>query len=201
MKKILILLCCLICTATNAQPTKFTKNLDAYVGTWEYSSATCTFRIYLKKGKSYANKGGTFWNEIVYGGHYIAYNGIVITDMEAAVKRATDQTRTENEMNIVASNAKEKENQVNPNVLTFSFRDDLKDKRGTGKLTLTPGNPAKLRWQILKTSEKIILLLDGEPMPVIHQGWTVPEDVVLTKIYDTIGPPKPKDIGPDDEIL
>jgi hypothetical protein len=37
----------------------------------------------------------------------------------------------------------------------------------------------------------------------LNPGWTVPEDVVLTKISDTIGPPKPpKDLDPEDgEVL
>ena len=198
MKKILFLLCCLICTDTNAQPTEFTKNLDAYVGTWEYSSATCTFRLYLKKGKDYYRKGGPLRSEIIYGGHYIARNGIVITDLEAIAKIADDE---DTRMPIVATNAEETAAEVNPNLLIFTFVDDLKDKWGDGKMTLIPGNPAKLRWQILRMCEKIFIPISDEPEPVIQQGWTVPEDVVLTKISNTIGLPKPKELGPDDEIL
>jgi hypothetical protein len=175
------------CLIAQEQAKYYIKNLDAYVGTWEYVSDTCTFRIYLKKGKSYASKGGTFWNEMVFGGHYIARNGVVITNLERLTKTADDR---DSRMTIVASNARETATEVDPNELTFTFNDVLKDsKRGHGKLTLIPGNPAKLHWQILKTDERVIILFDGAPMPVIHLDWTVPEDVILTKIYDTIGPP------------
>jgi len=195
MKKIILISLFTIvvnCLMAQEQADFFTANLDAYVGTWEYKNDTCTFRIYLKKGKSYYRKGGPLMEEMVFGGHYIERNGVVITDLEAATKVATDAGGI---MTIYASNAREEENQVDPNVLTLGFRDALKDKGGSGKLTLIPGDPAKLHWQILKTDERRIILVDGAPMPVIHLDWTVPTDVFLTKIYDTIGPPpvpKPK---------
>ena len=202
MKKIILIsLFLIVINGLTAQEKAdfFTKNLDAYVGTWEYTSATCTFRIYLKKGKDYYRKGGPLSSEIIYGGHYIAYNGIVITDLESIIKTANDE---DTRMTIWASNAEKTAAEVNPNLLIFTFFDDLKDKRGSGKLTLIPGNPAKLRWQILGMSAtKIFIPINDEPMPAIQQGWTVPEDVVLTKISNTIGLPKPKELGPDDEVL
>jgi len=192
MKKILLIsLLIVIANSLTAQKVGnyYTKNLNAYVGTWEYTDADCTFRIYLKKGLSYYNKttNRLRW-EMVYGGHYIERNGVVITDLEAATKLAAEDDSV---MSITASNGKEEETLVNPNVLTLGFYDDLKEKGGTGLLTLTPGNPAQLRWQITKTDERVFLTVIGDPEPVFHEGWTVPEDVVLTKIFDTIGPPSP----------
>ena len=84
----------------------YTKNLDAYVGTWEYTDDTTTFRIFLKKGVSRILSDPY---EIIYGGQYLARNGVVIIDQEAAVQRATDKTRTENGLTISASNAQEEE--------------------------------------------------------------------------------------------
>ena len=166
----------------------YTANLDAYVGTWEYSDANCTFRIYLKKGKDYYSKGGPLCCEAVYGGHYIKQAGanIPLVDLTNAVQKATDENRKG--LTITADNGKKEASQVNPNELVFVFRDDLKgNKRGIGRLTLIPGNPAKLRWHIQKTAERgLIIRIDNEPSPVIHEGWTVPEDVILTKISDTI---------------
>jgi len=206
MKKILLFLCCSVCIYTNAQPTRFTKNLNAYTGTWEFQSDTCTFRLYLKKGKSYSCKGCPLANEMVFGGHYIERNGVVLTDLEAATKIATDQTRTENGMTIVAANQEPEEHLVNPNVLTFVFGDRLKDKKGSGELTLIPGSPMQLRWHIQNRSEKIFLRIVGDPDPIIHQGWTVPTDVILTKIADgdpdPITPPgKPGLGGKDPDII
>jgi hypothetical protein len=193
MKKIILInylfLIAVNCLIAQEQADFFTQNLDAYVGTWEYTDGNCTFRIYLKKGKSYYSKGGPLMEEIVYGGHYIERNGVVITDLEKATKWATDE---DNRMTIVAGNGKKEESQVNPNVLTFVFKDKLKEKGGAGKLTLIPGNPAQLRWHIQKTRERPnLFLIVGEPMPVREPGWTVPEDVILTKISDTRGEPRP----------
>ena len=67
-------------------------------------------------------------------------------------------------------------------MLTFSFSDRLKDKRGSGTLTLYP-KQQQLRWQILQESERVYLWTMGvDPEPVFHEGWTFPEDVILTKI-------------------
>ncbi|MCL2098327.1 MAG: hypothetical protein FWH23_06170 [Bacteroidales bacterium] len=156
----------------------YTKNLDAYVGTWEYTDDTTTFRIFLKKGVSSLSTS----HEIVYGGQYLARNGVVIIDQEAAVQRATDKTRGENGLTMSASNFEEEESEVNPNVLAFGFFDDLKDKGGSGTLTLYP-KQQQLRWQILQESERVYLWTIGvDPKPVFHEGWTFPEDVILTKI-------------------
>ncbi len=161
----------------------FTKNLDAYVGTWEFQSDTCTFRLYFKKGKSYVNKGGRLREEIIYGGHYVKRNGIVIIDLEEAMKTANDEDPRKT---IIASNGKEEESQVDPNVLTFVFRDDLKDKRGYGRLTLISGEPLQLRWQILERGEMVYITIEGvdPPPPPIPRDWTAPTDVILTKIAD-----------------
>jgi len=195
MKKILISLCCLFCVSIHAQPPKFTKNLDAYVGTWEFKNDTMTFRIYLKKGKSYYRKGGPLSHEMVYGGHYIERNGVVITDLKEAVNRATDDTRTANGMTIVASNSQFEESQVNPNMLTFVFSDKLKDKTANGQLTLqTNAIVPQLRWQILRMSERVSIWVRGiDPEPVVLEGWTVPENVILTKVGVAPPPLPPED--------
>ena len=193
MKKILLplFLCCLIYANINAQPAKFTKNLDAYTGTWEYVSDTLTFRIYLKKGKSYYRKGGPLSHELIYGGHYIKRNGVVITNLEEFMKTATDE---DSGPTIDASNCKWDEEDVNPNRLGLTFRDDLKDKRGDGQLLLIEGNPMKLHWQIQKMQKKYFMWEVGvDPEPVIQPGWTVPTDIILTKVA---GPPPPNIIIP-----
>ncbi len=169
----------------------YTKNLEAYVGTWEFQSDTCTFRLYFKKGKSYYSKGGPLREEIIYGGHYVKRNGIVIIDLEEAAKMATDENRR---MPIIASNGEEEASLVDPNVLTFVFVDELKDKWGYGRLTLIPGEPLQLRWQILKRSEKVYTTIEGvdPPPPPIPRDWTAPTDVILTKIADGFpAPPTP----------
>ena len=201
MRKILLInLMAIIANSLTAQKvgSYYTKNLDAYVGTWEYVSDSCTFRIYLKKGISYYNMmTKDIRGEKVYGGHYIERNGVVITDLEAATQAATEDNSS---MTISATNWKEVETMVTPNVLTLAFSDVLKDKGGSGKLTLIPGNPAQLRWQITETDERIIIWVEGvDPEPVEYEGWTVPEDVILTQISNSWpvnpgepgGPPPP----------
>ena len=186
MKKIILInLLAIVANCLTAQPAQktgiyYTANLDAYVGIWEYSDDTCTFRIYLKKGKSYSYDVETltkrYSNEEIFGGHYIKRNGVVIINLEAATRKATAYNNT---MTISASNSQEAAEMVNPNVLMLAFYDDLKDKSGTGELTLIQGNPAQLHWQITETD--IRYSMKGVP-ELVMPGWTVPEDVILTKI-------------------
>ena len=208
MKKIILLnLFLILVTPLIAQESAayYTKNLDAYTGTWEFQSDTCTFRLYLKKGKSYYYKGGRLSHEIIFGGHYVKRNGVVLIDLENAMKVATDE---DSRLTIVASNNQKEEVNVNPNVLGFVFVDNLKDKWGIGQLTLIPGDTLQLHWQIQSRRIRPFVWIEGvdQPPPPIAKDWTTPTDVILTKIADgdpdPITPPgKPGFGGKDPDII
>ncbi len=163
--------------------TFYTENLDAYVGVWEYHTATDTFRILLKKGKIY-NPDGNVRKEQVYGGHRYVKNRQVIADYTRGI--ASSRNRNYEVTPISASNGAFTESEVNPNELGLSFNDKLKDKIGYGTLTLIPGNPAQLHWKIEFRNDQMFLILEGDPEPVVYDDWSVPKDIILTKISDTV---------------
>jgi hypothetical protein len=161
-------------------PEYATKNLDAYVGTWEYREGADVFRIVLKKDRDYDDYDGTFLNERVYGGHLYIHDGEVVSDCIPVVLTST--TFDYSTMSISANNVELDEEDVETNELRLGFRDRLKNKTGLGTLTLMPGIPALLHWKIIRKTEGVYILEAGESLPVFDPAWSVPTDVILTKV-------------------
>jgi hypothetical protein len=161
-------------------PEYFSKNLDAYVGTWEYRRGADVFRIVLKKDNAFDDYDRTFLNERIYGGHVYIRDGIVVSDCIQIVEEST--TLDSKTMSISANNASLNEEFVTPNELRLLFRDHLKNKFGLGTLTLIPGTPAQLHWRIIREPEGVYILAAGESLPVFDPTWSVPTDVILTKV-------------------
>ena len=167
-------------TINTDKPKYFSKNLDAYVGVWEYSSGADVFRIVLKKDKDFDEYDGTFLNERIYGGHVYMRDGAVVSDCIQIVLEST--TLNYKTMSISANNAELKEEYVEINELRLAFQDFLKNKDGLGTLTLIPGAPAKLHWKINREPEGAVLLKPGEELREKDPTWSVPKDVILTKV-------------------
>jgi hypothetical protein len=161
-------------------PEYFSKNLDAYVGTWECSKGADIFRIVLKKDNHIAVHNGTFLNERIYGGHLYIRDGQLISDCIPAVLAST--TFDSKTMSISANNAELDEEDVDANELRLNFRDRLKNKIGLGTLTLIPGAPAQLHWKIMREPEGAVILKAGEELRVKDPTWSVPTDLILTKV-------------------
>ena len=196
MKKCLLYMGCLCCgtlslsaqkhvvldssiTINTDKPKYFSKNLDAYVGTWEYRAGADVFRIVLKKDKEY-DYDGTYLNEQIYGGHVYIRDGEVVSDCIQIVQEST--TLDFDIMTISANNASLSEEYVDPNELRLAFKDRIKNKRGMGTLTLIPGAPAQLHWKIIREPEGAVLLKPGEELREKDPTWSVPTDVILTKV-------------------
>jgi hypothetical protein len=159
-------------------PEYVSKNLDAYVGTWEYSKGADVFRIILKKDNDFDDYDGKFLNERIYGGHVYIRDGQVISDCIQIVQEST--TLNYETMSISANNVEVREEDVNPNRLRLGFKDFLKNKIGLGTLTLIPGTPAQLHWKIIREPEMVYI--GNEPIPVRDPTWSVPTDLILTKV-------------------
>jgi hypothetical protein len=164
-------------------PEYFSKNLDAYVGTWEYRAGADVFRIVLKKDKRYG-PDGEYRNERVYGGHVYMRDGEVVSNCIQIVEEST--TLDDETMTISANNAELKEEYVEINELRLAFKDRIKNKYGLGTLTLIPATPqqvAQLHWKINREPEKVYLQMEeGESFPASDPTWSVPTDLILTKI-------------------
>jgi hypothetical protein len=160
-------------------PEYFSKNLVAYVGTWEYRAGADVFRIVLKKDKHYGFDG-EYLNERIYGGHVYIRDGEVASDCIQIVEEST--TLDFDIMTISANNVEVDEEDVEPNELRLAFKDRIKNKRGMGTLTLILGAPAQLHWKIMREPEGAVLLRPGEELRERDPTWSVPTDLILTKI-------------------
>jgi hypothetical protein len=163
-------------------PKYFSKNLDAYVGTWEYSKGADVFKVVLKKDKEYG-PDGTYLNERIYGGHLYIRDEVVVSDCIPAVLSST--TLDSKVMSISANNVSLREENVKSNELRLGFKDRLKNKIGLGTLTLIPATrfrPAQLHWKIIREPEGAVILKAGEELRVKDPTWSVPTDLMLTKV-------------------
>jgi len=151
-----------------------TKNLDAYVGTWEYKTNTETFRVVLKRGVLYS-PDQTLMFENVFGGHLYIKDGATMADHTPYV---ADATADHQKMTVYASNGDLEHESVDPHVLQMGFFDRHKQKDRTGKLVLLLNNPPQLHWTVHKTAEMTALNSEED------HPWSAPEEAILTKISD-----------------
>ncbi|MCL2098724.1 MAG: hypothetical protein FWH23_08225 [Bacteroidales bacterium] len=185
MKTIYTIACLLLMNAglaqTTGQEVRETQNLDAYVGVWEYANATDTFRIVLRKGIESLPHS---YSECLIGGYRYVKQGVLIGDYtQGAIPSQflfKDFSVEDETITVLASNAHANPERINPNQLYVFFKD-----RGLGKTT-TQGqilllSPTQIRW-ILEESEGVYLTEEDIP----PAGFSVPTDVVMTKISDTV---------------
>ena len=190
MKKIVLInlfLTLIHCGITAQEQAEFyTKNLDAYVGTWQYATATDTFRIVLKKGIESTRHS---YCECLIGGYCHVKNGVLVGDYIGAGNFPAqfldkDIYMTDLSITVSGTNAFVNPNSIDPNRIRIHFKDI-----GLGKSTMKGQmlllSPTQARW-ILKAGEADIALLPGEVPPPV--GFSVPKDVVMTKISGTTPP-------------
>ena len=158
--------------------------MHAYVGVWEYANATDTFRIVLRKGiKSLPYS----YSECLIGGYRYIKQGIIIGDYTIGVIPSVflrdDLISEENEnITIMGTNSFAFPDEIDPNFIRIFFKDrGLGKSASSGLMQLL--SPTQARW-ILKDDEGDYALLPGEQPPIM--GFSVPTDVVMTKISDTV---------------
>jgi len=203
MKKIVLISLFAIvvnCIPAQEQARLFTKNLDAYAGTWEYATATETFRVVLIKGvRSFSNS----YAECLIGGYRYVKNGVVVADYTQgtipSVFQESDLSINNSAITVKGTNAALTLAEVNPNVIRIFFKDmGLGKTTSEGQMQLL--SPTQARWT-LKDERGIYALLPGESPPV--EGFSVPTDVIMTKIADgnppaELGDPPLPPIDPND---
>jgi len=195
------ILCVQLCMAQTASQTVYpTKNLNAYAGTWEYATATDTFRIVLIKGiTSFSNS----YDECLIGGYRYVKNGVVMGNYTQgtipSVFQESDFSINNSAITVRGTNSALTLAEVNPNVIRIYFKDmGLGKTTSEGQMQLL--SPTQARWT-LKDRRGVYVLLPGESPPV--EGFSVPTDLVLTKIADgnppaELGDPPLPPIDPKD---
>lgn len=148
----------------------FTANLDAYSGVWEYRSSNEIFRVILKKGTENTR---FVIGECLIGDYYYQKDGVVL-DTYNENKIPLEINDSNQDLIIVgATNAKVKQENVNPNELyMFIFDKRLKKVGSSCEILLL--SPTQIRW----------ILADGEGVYSVEDilGFSIPTDVILTKI-------------------
>ncbi len=171
------------CLAQNpTQKVYQTKNLDAYVGVWQYVSGTDTFQVALRKGI----KSTRFsYSECLIGGYKYVKNGVIVySHVQNFPSTFTNENFETFDMTIaiMGTNAFVDPNQIDPNEVRIFFKDrGLNKTTQSGLLILL--SPSQARWT-LKDDEGDFVYLPGEIIPA--DGFSVPTDVVMTKISDTV---------------
>jgi len=172
-----------VCLAqTSTQTVAYTNNLDAYVGTWEYATTTDTFRIVLRRG---VVSIAYIYSESLLGGYRYVKNGVLIGDYTQGVPDQfldKDFSEDDNSITINATNSCVHLEPIPPNELRLFFKDiGLGKTTGRGLIKLL--SPTQIHW-ILKDREGLF-----SPDNVPPLGFSVPEDVIMTKISDSWTPP------------
>jgi len=180
MKRIYLFSLLLILSSShclNAQEARhyLTKNIEAYVGTWEYKSDDELFRIVFVKGDYHF--GINYVVDCVIGGYFYQKNGVVVSDFLNDIP-AVRNNETHRKVKIVGSNLNLKLELINPNRIWIHFRDVVKDKlTENGSFSLL--SPTTARWKIEEESEDDFV---GKKRSSQENAFSVPTDVVMTKV-------------------
>ena len=167
----------LIAQKINIDITFYTKNLEAYKGTWVYQSNDTIFRIVLQKAQkieSYYTIDG------LLGGYFLSVKGDTLENYLSPLPTYWKSSTKPNNLYIWATNYSLNKQDVDPNSLRFIFWDQKKrhyDGNGimAGTINLLP--PNKIRW-ILDEIEGIRATIDQTADPI---GFSVPTDVIMIK--------------------
>jgi hypothetical protein len=149
-----------------------TKNLDAFVGTWEYKTENELFRIVFVKGKY---KGSTVKYDCVIGGYLYIKDRDTIGDYTKNIP-VQSLGHNEKEITIRGTNANSNTAYILPNRIRLIFTD-----RKVGKTTwgfpqnnFTLLSPTEARFQIFND--------EGIDDVIVPQEFSVPVDVVMKKV-------------------
>jgi hypothetical protein len=167
------ILCFQLCWAQTAEQTIFyTRNLDAFVGTWEYTFATDTFRVVFRKG--ILSTG--LYGETLIGGYRHVQNGALKGDYTSgipAIFLRDDFDEEDSRITVMADNGCTRPEGV-PDWLSLFFKD-----MGTVHTTVSGRiymlSPTQIQWKLWEDEG-----VYEEELP----GFSVPEDIIMTKISD-----------------
>jgi hypothetical protein len=179
---LLSILCFQFCLAQTAgQKISYTRDLDLYVGTWEYAAATDTFRIVLRKG-ILSTTG--LYGETLIGGYRHVQNGVLMGDYTHGIPAQfldKDYRDDDHQITICADNGCDSPN------CTFNWLDVFFKDLGLGKGTTSGSieliSPTQIHWEL--EEDEGVYSSDDEKI----FGFSVPVDVVLVKISDSWRPP------------
>lgn len=184
--KLTLLLLIVSATLTAQKRIDYTKNLDAYVGTWVYQSNDTIFKIVFQKGKE---ESRTNISDGLFGGYSLSVRGVLVENYMSPLPSFWDYSISPKPRNLYiwATNSTYNPRIVDPNTLGVMFYDQR--KRHFGGKGLTGGliqllSPNKIHW---KLDEKRGIWNETEGDDSIDEamlkpiGFSVPSDVIMVK--------------------
>ncbi len=168
----------LIAQKINIDITFYTKNLEAYEGTWVYQSNDTIFKIILQKGPIVYTNGDSI--DGLLGGYFLSVKGDTLENYLSPLPTCWKFSTTNKNLYIWATNYSYHKHKVNPNSLRFTFWDQKKRHyNGNGIMagTINLLSPNKIRW-ILDEIEGIRATIDQTADPI---GFSVPIDVIMIR--------------------
>lgn len=147
-------------------------NLEAYVGTWEFTSGSDIFRITLKKGSKDID---TSFGSCLIGDYSYSKNNVILDNYLISEIPTIYNEITYKSIIIFADNGKLiSVNSANPNELYMYFYDKQRKKRVySGRIQLI--SPTQIRW-ILEDDEG-----DYDADDWVEPGFSVPTNIIMTK--------------------
>ena len=184
------ILCFHACLAqTSTQEVLYTKNLDDYVGTWQYATLTDTFQIAFRKGIRSLKHS---YSECLIGGYRYVKNGILVADFTDFPSKFSDKDFSKDDLSItvMGTNSKVNLDRVESNKIRIFFKDRGLNKTGVGQMLLLR-SATQAHWT-LEDDEGNHIIWPGRAPWV--DGFSVPTDVTLIKISDDYKPRRPKEL-------
>lgn len=150
-------------------------NYDAFVGTWVYQRNDTVFKIKLQKGTVKYDQSE---RAKVFGGYYLSVKGVIKEDYIKTTPTIWDVNIPAPSCNIYIDAYS-----TSPDYLGFVFYDQRKKHINgaglpCGAMELTA--PNKLHWK-LNEKEGIYAILEGSGEDMTLRGFSVPDDVIMTK--------------------
>ena len=149
--------------------------LNPFVGTWEWSNGTTSFRVVLTKEEHW-NGGNTdnYYTDKILGGYRYIENGNLIVDKLIYTTNFTTDTSTWSAFSSILGGV----SYPDTNILNISVSDVIKGKDCRATMILQPNTNGNL--------QAIWSLFDQETSnyygAIKQQGFSIPTDVILTKL-------------------
>jgi hypothetical protein len=168
------------------QEYKKDPKIDKYVGVWEWVSGNSKFQIILSKQKLQRVKKVNdivtyYYGDVLVGWHCYVKNGQTIENsMDKVCTHYTTWDDADGNSTLMGGASRDAYTEI-------FFNDLTKNKWGKARLEMLPCKTNEARWTLKETHGDLVIIIPDKPE--IPKGFSVPTDVVMTKISSTVPAP------------
>ncbi|MGL4667992.1 MAG: DUF6705 family protein [Saezia sp.] len=180
MKKIILLTSILLGFAYFSQAqNKIEESLTNFEGTWIYAIGLDTFKIVFIRGL-YHYSDGTI-GQCLIGGYRYVKNGVLIADYTNKIPNVCTMKNiyiTDTTLVIRARPYHNSSNEIRIWFKDFAF----KKYTANARFVLTENNNCQAHWKLIPGDAPMFLFPGQEPPIVAHHVFSVPTNVIMTKL-------------------